>query len=201
MVAAAPAAWARNGLTTEMKAYYSQSGNFQLNHNVGVNYFNLNNLLDQIVQGTGGGQRIGLRIHVKELYLNLILNNKFDRANVSYRVCVCAALPSTSTDAFGELFTGGGFTGPHVISNSELLLDQTFPTNQGSNMTLLPNKERSFHFVEHIPINRSVVYNSDNTCATRLIAFVIAYDSFGTLSTDNIASVAQTSYRIAFTDA
>jgi hypothetical protein len=184
-----------------LKSWSEQSGNFQLNHNTPVPYFNKSNLLDSILQGTSAQQRIGNKIFIKELEVALILNNKFDRTNVCYRFAVTASPSTTGTDAAVELFAGSGITGIHAPQNSILLHDATFPTNQGSSQSAGVQKERSHVHRVRIPINRAVVYNtSDGTCATRLVGWVTAYDAFGTLTTDVIASVPQTSYRILYTD-
>ncbi len=200
---AAPSSWAMRTAGTEVKSYYAQSGNYQLYHNVPAPYYNLDNLLDPIINGNTYNTRVGARIFVKELEMNLVLNNKVDRPNVSYRVSVCAAPATTSTDSAAELFAFGGFTGLHIINNSELLSDTTFPQNQGSSMenNVTPNKERSFTYRLKLPINKHVVYNVDGKCATRLVAFITAYDAYATLQTDNIASIAQTSWRLVYTDA
>jgi len=198
----APPTWALSNTQVDLKSWYAQSGNFQLYHNVTSNYYNLSNLLDSIVNGTDYRARIGNRIHVKNIEILMVLNNKTDRPNVSYRFALCAAPTSTSTDTAGELFAFAGFTGLHIPTNSVLLHDQVFPQNQGSGMdnNITPNKERSFTHRVVVPINKPVVYNTDQTCTTRLIGFVTAYDAYGTLTTDNIASIAQTSWRINFTD-
>jgi len=202
-MAVGPPVWAAGGKATELKFKLGQNGNYQLYHNLPVNYFNVANLLDTITLGTSNADRIGNRIFVKQLDIIMVLNNKTDRPNVSYRVAVCAAPASANTDSWGEHFGLNGFTGIHAPSNSQLLYDQTFPLNQGSGMenNVTPNKERSFNHRLSIPLNHAVNYNiNDSTASTRLIAFVAAYDSYGTLTTDNIASIAQTTYRILFTD-
>jgi hypothetical protein len=199
---AGPSSWAPRAAGTEIKAFYFLSGNYQLYHNVPSNYCNVTNLLSYINYGNTSETRVGVRIFVKELEMFLVLNNKVDRPNVSYRVAVCAAPATTSTDAANELFAGAGFCGLHIIANSELLSDATFPQNQGSGMeNNATNRERSFTYRVKIPINRHVVYNTDNNCSTRLIGFVTAYDAYATLQTDNIASIAQTSWRLVYTDA
>ena len=80
-----------------------------------------------------------------------------------------------------------------------------FPLNQGSGMenNVTPNKERSFLHRLDIPINRPVTYDrlDGNLCNSRIHVYVSAYDAYATLTTDNIASVAQSSYRITFSDA
>jgi hypothetical protein len=197
---AAPSVYAPFTSSTELKVWYAQESNFQLYHNTPSPYFNLTNLLNQIVLGTGFNNRIGNRICVKELEVLMVLNNKFDRTNVVYRFAVVAAPATTGTDGAADLFASGGLTGLHVIQNSALLHDTVFPVNQGSSQSIGVQKERSHIHRVTIPINRAVVYNTDGNCATRLIGFVTAYDAYGTLITDNIASVAQTSHRIIFTD-
>jgi len=199
---AAPPTWALSNTEVDQKSYFAQAGNYQLYHNVPASYYNLTNLLDNIQNGTNYLGRIGNRIHVKNIEILMVLNNKTDRPNVSYRFVLCAAPSSASTDAAGDLFAFGGYTGLHLPTNSALLCDQVFPQNQGSSMenSMTPNKERSFTHRVVVPINKPVVYNTDELCSTRLIGWVTAYDAYGTLTTDNIASIAQTSWRINYTD-
>jgi len=200
---AAPLTWGGGGAREELKFYAAQSGNFALYHNSPAAYFNLTNLLDSIAVGNTVNTRVGNRVFVEELQIRMVPNNKTDRPNVNYRVSVCAAPASSNTDAYGELFYVGGITGTHMPGNSHLLYDATFPKNQGSGMdnNVTPNKERSFTHDLTIPIRKPVVYNTnDQACSTRLIAFITAYDAYGTLTTDNIA-VAQTTWRLLYTDA
>lgn len=202
MVASAPI-WAPGRSGTELKTVANQNGNYQLYHNTAAAAFNTVNLFNAIVQGTALSQRIGNRIFAKRLRMRAVFNNKTDRPNVSYRCCVTAAPAATNTDTFSELFVGGGLTGLHVPTNSELLHDVVFPLNQGSGMdnNVTPNKERSFNHTFEIPLNHPVVYNgADGNATTQLTIWFVAYDAYGTLVTDNIASVAQISYAIDFTD-
>jgi hypothetical protein len=193
--------WAIGTNTPELKTFVTQGANFQLYHNVPVAMANTANLLDQIGYGTTATQRIGSRISIKSLRVRLILNNKADRPNVSYRVACTASPASTNTDAFSELFPGSGITGIHSKPNSQLYHDTVFPLNQGSLMEGASNRERSFNHTFEIPVNHAAVYSTaDNVCTTRLTVWICAYDSFGSLATDNIASVAQLTYAIDFTD-
>lgn len=133
----------------------------------------------------------------------MVFNNKSDRPNVSYRVAVTAAPTNTNTDNFSELFSGGGITGVHAPQNSILLYDCVFPLNQGSGMdnNITPNKERSFNHTFDLPINHSVQYNlNDNKASTCISCWFVAYDAYGTLTTDNIASVPQVTWAFDYTD-
>jgi len=200
--AVAAPVWAPGTSRTEVKTYVSQGSNFQLYHNTPVTMQNLPNILNQITQGAGVTQRIGNRIFLRGLRVRMVLNNKTDRPNVSYRVACTAAPVSPNADAFAELFAGGGLTGLHYRPNSLLLYDTVFPLNQGSGMeNAALNKERSFNHTFEIPVNHSVVYNAgDNVATTALVVWILAYDAFGTLITDNIASVAQVTFALDFTD-
>jgi len=200
---AAPPTWAAGGDRTELKNLFFNGSNYQLYHNVAASYTNSTNLLDNIALGTQSYQRVGARIYLRHFDCVLVLNNKTDRPNVSYRFVVVAAPTNANTDTFTELFSGAGFSSIHAPTNSLLLHDSIFPINQGSSMenNMTPNKERSFTHRVSFPINKPITTNTnDGLFSTRLVAFVLAYDAFGTLTTDNIASVAQTSYRIMFTD-
>jgi hypothetical protein len=179
-----------------------QNGNYQLYHNTPVTMTNTLNLIDSIAVGTASNQRIGNRIFLKSLRANIVFNNKGDRPNVSYRVAVTAAPTNTNTDSFAELFASGGFTGIHVPQTSLLLHDATFPLNQGSGMETSANlKERSFNHTFVIPLNHPATYSPvDGKCTTTLTTWFIAYDAYGTLIVDNIASVAQVTWALDYTD-
>jgi hypothetical protein len=204
-LASAPCVWSQGGKASGVKYYYGSGSNQQLYHNVPSSYLNSPNLLDAIPWSTGASGKIGIRIFVKELVIDALLNNKAARPNVTYRFVVVAAPATASTDAYTELFNGGSFMSPHVPTSSILLFDRILPENQGTNQYLPTANatplERSTTLRVTVPINRSVTYNeSTGLCATRLMAYVIAYDAYGSLPTDNIATVATTGYRIAFYD-
>jgi hypothetical protein len=187
LTSAAPV-WAVGASLPEIKTYATQGANYQLYHNTPVSMANSPNLLDGIIQGVNQASRIGNRITLRRLRVRIVFNNKIDRPNVSYRVAVTAAPVSTNADTFGELFNGGGITGTHVRPNSQLLYDTVFPLNQGSGM-VTPNKERSFNHAFEIPFNHPVVYSTaDGKATTNLTVWFVAFDAYGTLITDNIAS-------------
>jgi hypothetical protein len=194
--------WSNSSPKMEIKFFDTRWSNQQLYHNIGAKWNNTVNMLDLISNGNTVFTRIGASIFVKGLDFRLVLNNKTDRPNVSYRVVVVATPATSSADSFDEIVGGGAFTGTHVPIQSVILHDATFPNNQGSGMenNVTPNKERSFNHSAYIPINRAVTYGTDNGCQTRIVGYIIPYDSYGTLTTDNIASLAQASWRIDFVD-
>jgi len=194
-------AWSSGVRGPEMKFNNSHFSNQQLYHNVAAALNNTTNLLDNIVQGTGVTNRIGLSIMVKRLQLRLVFNTKGDRPNVSFRVAVTASPTTASSDTYTELFSGGWFAGVHLPTNSILLSDATFPHNQGSTMDNTAFlKERSHIHTLDLPIGHLVTYNTDQLCQTRLSVWLICYEQHSTMPTDNIASLAQASWRLDFTD-
>ncbi len=194
-------AWARGGQSPEVKDYHALYNNVQLYHNVGTSLGNVVNQFDNIPQGTAGYQRLGNKIFIKDLEMILVLNNKADRPNVVYRVMVVAAPATASADTFTELFYGGNFSGCLYRPNSICLHDALIASNQGSLMTA-PTKERAYTHRAMIPINKMVNYDPlSGKCATTLNIYIAPYDAYATLTTDNIASVAQASMRIGFVDA
>jgi len=203
LVSAAGPVWPTGRTITELKSFFFSNSNYQLYHNTPVAMGNTVNLLDQIVVGNTSSTRVGNRIFVKHLRAHMVFNNKTDRPNVSYRVVVTAAPTNTNTDTYGELMYGGNLTAIHVPTNSLLMYDSVFPLNQGSGMdnNVTPNKERSFNHVIDIPVNKSVVFSTiDGKATTTLSVWFICYDAYGTLTTDNIASVPSVTYALDYTD-
>jgi hypothetical protein len=190
--------------TLELRTAFGSISNQQLFHNVASRLGNKDNLLNDIPLGAPLNTRTGNQLHVVSFEGMMVLNRKVDRPNVTYRVSVVASRPTVEVDAYSELFFGGNFTSMHIKQSSNLLLDKHFPLDQGSTMTqnVTPDKERSDLFKWHIPINRDVTYGAvdNNSCQTLLRAYITAYDAFGTLITDNIASIAQASWAINYQD-
>lgn len=198
---AAPNPWAYGGVVTELKSYFSSDdANRQLYHTIPVLLFNNTSLFEAIVQGTSGSTRVGARVHPVRLSVNMICNTKLARSNVSYRVSAIVCPATSATDTFSEHFSGGSFTSHHIPSSSTLLHDAFWPVNQGSTQSAA-TQERSSLVSFSVNLNHPIVYDSTGFCQTRLIVFVIAYDAYGTLTTDNIASIPSARIRIDYTDA
>jgi len=132
----------------------------------------------------------------------MVLNRKVDRPNVSYRVIVCATVPGGGSDSFDELFDGLAFTGIQYPGVSQVLHDVTFPRDQGGVMTqqTTPDKERSNTIEISVPVNHTVAWTKASVALTSLRVYIVAYDAYGTLTSDNIASIAQGSLGVYFHD-
>lgn len=186
----------------ERKLYHLNVNNQALYHNLPAQLGNVANLFDGIALGAGVSNRIGNSIFVRSMVIRLVLNRKPDRPNVSYRVIVVATAPGTGVDTYGEIFIGNAFTAPVYPAAAMVLHDSSFPRDQGTVMTqnVTPDKERSNLFDTFIDIGKTLPYSSDGTALTVVRCYVIAYDAFGTLTTDNIATVAQGNIGVYFED-
>lgn len=193
----------------ETKYYDAGNENQQLYHNTGVTgyahvgavYFNP---WQSIVKGTDRSNRIGDTISPVGMLLKLWLSNKFDRPTVSYRV-VCCIMPRVYN---GALTTAGNVDpGPtmNVGANGNY---SVLPWDKEKGIKVLYDK---LHVVQgydnyaaagkethkNVKIwikrkrGRSIKFDSNNQILNNYFAlYVIPYDSYGSLTTDNIASMA-----------
>jgi hypothetical protein len=187
----------------ERKLFVLNVNNQALNHNTPAQLGNTASLLDGLSLGTGVSNRIGNSIFVRGMSIRMVLNRKTDRPNVSYRVVVVATTPGAGVDNYVELFAGNSFCAPVYPAAAVVLHDSSFPKDQGTVMTqqATPDKERSNLFDTFLDIRKTVPYSTDGTALTVLRCYVVAYDAFGTLTSDNIASVAQGVVGVYFEDA
>lgn len=194
--------------------YNSITTNWELFHNAGTAGASC---LDFNLLQTGQGQtqftRIGDKVWAKGLKIKLWFSNKKDRSTVMYRVAV-VALPTDQVNSNpANLFnTSSGNRILDMINTDKykVLYHKVFNINTTSKWTIdvdpLLNRERevSRYMPIYIPLNRMVTYSADNGNQPKyqkdiLALMVIAYDSTGTLATDNIASY-RAVYRFYFKD-
>ncbi len=192
----------------ELKFLSYGTNDQQLYHNVPAFMFNATSILDAIGVGTAYYQRAGASVLLRRLEIRALLNNKSDRPNVSYRVVVAALPTSDNTDTFGEIFgvnaNAANITAAQVPGVAKVYLDRYIG---GGDCSVTPitsggtAKERTFHLVHCMDLVAPIRYTAANISTTRLCVFVVAYDAYGTLTTDNIASIPNASIGIYFTDA
>ncbi len=189
-----------------MKITTFGSNDMQLYHNVPNNLANATSMLDAINVGTAVYQRIGNRIRLRKVLVNALLNNKDSRPNVTYRVVACMSPYSASTDTFGELIALTGttpyITAPLYPGLVKILCDKYFGGGASSVTSISGTtlKERTFPLKLEFNCNADVQYDAVGVAQTRLQIFVIAYDAYGTLTTDNIASIPTVSVGLYFED-
>jgi len=203
---------------SETKKYQFADENVQLYHNIGYtttpmvpsqcSLAQVFNIWADINKGTGSFNRIGDKITPRGMSLKLWIANKLDRPNVMYRLIVATtpkaiggtAVTSTNVDPWDDIQLGSN--GNKMIRmldtdrGVKVIYDRVFNLNQafvgGSN---LPQKEG--HIYKKLWIRkkqaRTIVY--DSTGSNQIVnnpihVWLIPYDSYGTLTTDNIASMA-----------
>lgn len=188
---------------TETKVTFTSVENQNLFHNGG----NTNNFAQRVnllatTQGTADTNRIGDEVFASYLRIKLWLSNKLDRPNVMYRILVYTAPVNKSATAdFVDLFKGGNANRMLGIVNSgiyKLRYHKMIQPKAGdySLESGSANKERSTYHAINIPLNnRRIKYQATASQIPRdqqdhLVLAIIAYDAFGTLTTDNIASYA-----------
>jgi len=195
--------------------------NVQLYHDVGaqagpvtIQASIIFNPWSNITKGTGSSNRIGNKITPSMLVARLWISNKVGRPNVLYRVIV-ARLPRSTA---GQIMTGSnldlfraddlgtnGNTICGMIDNEKgvrCYYDRIISNEHGISQDYTGNKE--CHKFIKLKIKkkgaRPIVYEeAGNIVNNPLAIFVIPYDSYGTLQTDNIASCAIT-LRMYFRD-
>ncbi len=182
----------------EKKFSYSWSDNQQLYHST-PNRFPTTDLIGAITTGSTFNTRIGNSIRLRELDLRLWISNKSDRPNVLYRLSVLA-LPNSTAQAFSDCVlssSGNPLLWPIDPNKAMILFDKPIVSNPGGPIALTAalaaSKERSYCMNARIPINKTVSWAASGTTQrTFLYVYLTAYDAFGTLTTDNIASYSYT---------
>jgi hypothetical protein len=192
----------------ELKLAYSGANDQQLYHNTPASLVNVGNYLDQISVGTLPYQRLGAQITLRRVTLRALFNSKDVRPNVTYRVVLVAAPTNSSTDTFAEWFATNSvitpLCAPVYPGICKVYCDKVIAPSQFSVTPLTSGgtpKERTVLFSHSISMHESVRYSSDSLATTRLVGIVIAYDAYGTLTIDNIASIANAAVGMYFTDA
>jgi len=164
--------------------------------------------------GTGRSDRIGDRIIPRGMSLKIWFANKSDRPNVMFRVIICRA-PKIVTGAattYNSMYpfqpANLGATGNQMIlpldkdRGIKAFYDKTFNLQLGTSnveVPILGYVGKELHMVKKfwikskgrpIQFDPAAGVGTNSTIANNpLLVYVIPYDSYGTLKTDNIASV------------
>jgi len=202
----------------ETKKYQFADENIQLYHNIGFtttplipsqcSLAQVFNIWADINKGTGRMDRIGDKITPRGMSLNIWLANKRDRPNLMYRIIVATTPKSingttvnnVNVDPWDDIQLGSN--GNKMIRpldkdrGVKALYDKVFTVQ--SNVAFSDvGHTRETHMYKKLWIKskraRDIVFDSvnNNQIVNRpLHVWVIPYDSYGTLTTDNIASIA-----------
>lgn len=206
---------------TETKFFQYGRENVQLYHDVGAStgpaithtalVFNPWQLISQ---GTQQHQRVGDKLNPSMMVARLWLANKSDRPNVMYRIVV-ARLPKNYNGVITaantlDLFRaddngfGNGNSMCGMIDNDKGIrayYDKTINVQTGISSTVAGDPDVWYEKENHILIklkikrkkSRPIVFEPTGGIVNNPVGvYVIPYDSYGTLQTDNIASCAIT---------
>lgn len=198
-----------NPTRTDIKFLNINASNAQLYHNVPTTMApGALDLLSNITQGAGTNQRIGDQIRLRHYRARVLLNTKDVRPNVTYRFSLVASTNEAGSDTIAELFAvepGGGCKITNFFEDSRCLVLYDKVVAQTGPLAGIPTtgKERSQYFDVDIPLNQTVVWATSAAgpvlLRTLLFPILTAYDAYGTLTIDNIASF-QVSSRLTFVD-
>ena len=189
----------------ELKYVDYDHGKTELYHNIhdGVQIQALTHGPDQ---GDGDNQRIGNSIQLSGVKLTLMFYSKMDRPNTKFRLIVYSApynsfKPNSSYATIFDNVTGNvmidSMDKDAVKVHKNMLI---YPKNISANLTAFPefeaNKEVTSFRKVWIPYRTKVRY-SDNSGSGSIVeltnrsfyVLIMAYDTYGTLTSDNIGSV------------
>lgn len=184
----------------ETKTVHKIEENININHNSGYIFTNLlrttQGLTDTDTGLTAFSNRLGDEIMARGISIKLWIANKRDRPNVMYRMGIFK-YQSGSIPTLSQLFTGAN---PNRMMDK---LDKEYITIVYQKMFNLQNNiafsdathTREAHTYRKIYINlknKKITYNNggSNPKFIDYGFFIVPYDSYGTLATDNIASFA-----------
>jgi len=202
--------------TTETKYYDLASENEQLYHNVGRSagalvpttqysdptFFNP---WADIPPGTGRANRVGDKITPISMNLKIWLSNKKDRFNLNYRIIIArmpkaiGAALTTSSNIYIFQAAQLGATGNTMVlpidhdKGIKPYYDRIHRINNFTNWVDAASQKEMSKIVK-IKIKRkkanTIIYDSvsQNIVNSPLALYIIPYDSYGTLVTDNVAS-------------
>lgn len=177
---------------TKMVTYNSA---LAIYHNLSSRYGgNLLGTVQGIADATGASARIGDTINLRGLKFLMQFRQPADRPNVNWKVWIIKVKgnPSTPASVPVKAITGNLMLDPIDTEKCVLIRQLTFkhPDNywQGTAGT---SKETCFFRKVWLPLRGKYVYSGDNADTGRdyqIYMFVTAYDTTGSLITDNIGT-------------
>ncbi|WP_445780471.1 hypothetical protein [Shewanella sp.] len=179
-----------------------------LNHNVPQTidndvYYSFHGVSDNAnaqSSGTAFGNRIGDSLYAKSAYIRMYFDQYVDRPNLSFRITALRIksgvnIISPASNAFAHPQSNNYFINPVdtenllLYSSDPVVMDKRYVVNNGLSLT---GNNKAFHFFKDfsIKLNRKLKYsgNSPNVVGPFTIQIIVtAYDSFGSLTTDNVS--------------
>jgi len=151
------------------------------------------------VQGLGDTNRIGDSIYVSGMKVRMLIGQKYDRPNVTFRIMCVKVTNQDYPATVAQLFDNT--TGNVLLDtvNNDRVKTVYHKTIKMQQSTLAPGiggtyttKEYTFTHSFYISAKRKIDFTTNGGTSfarSRHYVFVFAYDAYGTLVTDNIAYV------------
>ena len=166
-----------------------------------------------IGQGTGVRNRVGDEIYPRGMAIRLTMFNAVDRPALYYRVIVCKfnrTMNGTIVTAGNQdMFDANGSNDSiaSIIKNDQgikVYYDKTFTVQHGLQYSVGTDLNRKPRMFKKLFINpkgtKKIVFSAANTIVNNPLAvFILPYDAYATLRTDNVANC-QFSYKLYFKD-
>lgn len=195
----------------ETKTLVAATENVQLYHNFGASNTTLTAVIFNpwaaIPVGAGPNQRIGTEIYPRGMAVRLELFNKLDRPNIHYRVIVAVVPKIIGTTAVTAAFDFRDINGSANVITAwmkpdtgiKVLYDKVIRNEAhfsaiATGATGDQDNKEAHKFVKFYikskPGQKLLWDQYGNLINKPMIMYVLPYDSYGTLVTDNIASCA-----------
>lgn len=186
--------------SAESKAFDYSYGKVELYHNTINLLYRINGQTSMPSQGLGDKNRIGDKIYLTGIDIRMLLGQKQDRPNVTFRVIVFSVKANTAQIAglnYVNIFdnTTGNCLLDSVNSDECKVIKQYFykPSTSamiGFNSGTGVGKEYTRPYHIYVPFKRNITFQWDGSTVPDMRDYyilVMAYDAYGTLVTDNIA--------------
>lgn len=183
----------------EGKEKTTDHGKTELYHNSLAKVATINGANSTVMpmQGNGDTQRNGDRIIARGFKVHCLMGQKADRPNITWRVIVVAQRPGTAGLTYNQLFKNVSGSGMLDEINDDMvtvLYQKYWKPLKSSIVTANAGVENSqeFTFSKRFFIPRKKVYKFDEDGSAQhddklLMLYMLPYDAYGTLITDNIA--------------
>lgn len=186
----------------ELKYVDYNHGKTELYHNI-HNGVGINLIQYGPVQGDGSGQRVGNSINLSGVKLTLMFYTKAVRPNTKFKLIIYSAPMNTFNPNAGYSVLFDNVTGNVMIDNMDkdcVKVHKTmmiYPKNISANLVGFPEAELATEVTQFrkvwIPYRTKVKYQNDTSAAEitnrTFYCLIMAYDTYGTLVTDNIGAV------------
>lgn len=147
------------------------------------------------LQGDNDRERNGDHIWMKGISVKLLLGQKADRMNVTFRVCVLECTSEQEPATYGDLVdaqTGNSMLDSLNTDRGKIVYQKYVKKTISPQLDTYGGVRELTHFHKFWIPHKKLIKFSDNSSnnqysGTRMYLYVFAYDAYGTLLTDNIA--------------